>query len=83
MTLEFLAKLNAAQLRARAWLIEHDPTPDNFWESQPLDSDFVSAMSDNLRDFGHEIVGARIIFEAKEAGWVYDAPWRPLIGVSA
>lgn len=55
--------LNSLQLRARGWLIRNDPTPEGFWESAPLDSDFVGDVRQNLESFGPHGGGTRIIRE--------------------
>lgn len=56
-------RLNEIQLRARSWLIRNDPTPEMFWGSVPLGSDFVDDVRQNLRDFGPHAVGTRIVRE--------------------
>lgn len=53
--------LNELRLRARRWLIANDPTPDSYWESAPLDSDFVGDLRQNVRDFGPSSSGRRIL----------------------
>lgn len=67
LTIVDVPMANSAQLRARAWLIRNDPDPDKFWEHQPLGTNFVENVEQNLRDFGPDKAGKDIVSMYKKA----------------
>lgn len=52
MEIRFMMGTVREQEDAQRWLIENDPEAAKYWADLPLGTDFVSAMEDNLRDFG-------------------------------
>jgi hypothetical protein len=51
------------QMRARRWLVRHDPEWRDGWLSLPIGADFAGAVRDNINSFGPHRSGDKIVAE--------------------